>query len=67
MTDTDATKTAKAFIDAALAAREHLGYSARVSKKSYGLAVTQAASVFEDLRAVNVAPKAYPTTPAKHS
>jgi hypothetical protein len=61
----DATKAAKAFIDAALAAREHLGYSARVSKKSYGLAVTRAASVFEDLRTANVAPELYSTNPRK--
>ena len=48
--DLEAKKAAKAFIDGALAARERLGYSAKVSKKSYGRAVEQATSVFERLR-----------------
>jgi hypothetical protein len=53
MTDPNITETAKEFVDRVLAARGQLGYSARVSKKSYGLAVKQAASVFETLRATN--------------
>jgi hypothetical protein len=50
MPDPDASKTAKEFIDRALAARGRLGYSTKVSKKSYGRAVEQAADVFEALR-----------------
>jgi hypothetical protein len=67
MNDPDVTKIAKAFIDGALAARERLGYSARVSKKSYRRAVDQAAFVFEDLRAANGDQKALPTPPRKRS
>jgi hypothetical protein len=43
----DVQKAAKEFIDSALAARARLGYSAKVSKKSYGRAVDQATHVFE--------------------
>jgi hypothetical protein len=47
----DAEKTAKEFIDGSLAARTQLGYSAKVSKRSYGQAVKRVAGVFERLRA----------------
>jgi hypothetical protein len=50
MPDADVSKTAKEFIDRALAARGRLGYSAKVSKKSYGRAVEQAADVFGALQ-----------------
>jgi len=50
MSDPDVKKTAKEFIDAALAARGRLGYSTKVSRKSYGRAISQAASAFETLR-----------------
>ena len=53
MPDADVSKTAKEFIDRALAARGRLGYSAKISKKSYGRAVDQAADVFEALRATS--------------
>jgi hypothetical protein len=52
--DPEAKKAAKEFIDSALAARERLGYSAKVSKKSYGRAVEQATGVFERLRVSTV-------------
>jgi hypothetical protein len=61
VSDADVTKTAKQFIDSALAARGHLGYSAHVSKKSYGRAVSQAASVFETLEVTTRAQKPPPT------
>jgi hypothetical protein len=48
--DPEAEKAAKEFIDGALAARERLGYTAKVSKKSYRRAVEQATGVFELLR-----------------
>jgi hypothetical protein len=54
--DPEARKRAKDFIDSALAARGRLGYSAKVSKKSYGRAVDQAADVFERLRGTSVQP-----------
>jgi hypothetical protein len=60
MGDADVTR-AKAYIDGALAARGRLGYSARVSKKSYGRAVNRAASVFKTLQEVNRERKAPPT------
>jgi hypothetical protein len=50
MPDPDVSKTAKEFIDRALAARGRLGYSTKISKKSYGLAVDQVAGVFQALR-----------------
>ena len=50
MPDPDVSKKAKEFIDRALAARGRLGYSTKVSKKSYGLAVDQAAGVFGALQ-----------------
>jgi hypothetical protein len=43
-------QTAKDFVDASLAARRDLGYSTRVSKKSYGRAVERVARVFDRLR-----------------
>jgi hypothetical protein len=46
----DAEKAAKEFIDGTLAARAQLGYSAKVSKRSYGRAVKRVAGVFERLR-----------------
>jgi hypothetical protein len=52
--DPEVRKAAKEFVDGALAARERLGYSAKVSKKSYGRAVEQATGVFERLRASTV-------------
>jgi hypothetical protein len=48
--DPEVKKAAKEFIDSALAARERLGYSAKISKKAYGRAVEQATHVFERLR-----------------
>jgi hypothetical protein len=53
-TDPEVKKTAKDFIDSALAERERLGYSSKVSKKSYGRAVDQATDVFERLQATTV-------------
>jgi hypothetical protein len=53
MPDPDVSKTAKEFIDRALAARGRLGYPTKVSKKSYGLAIDQAAGVFQALRATS--------------
>jgi hypothetical protein len=53
-TDPDVREKAKEFIDSALAARERLGYSAKVSKKSYGRAVDRATGVFERLRSTTV-------------
>ena len=53
MTDPNVVKMATEFIDRALEARGQLGYSAKVSKKSYGLAVKRAACVFERLSATN--------------
>ena len=52
--DPDVKKAAKKFIDSALAARARLGYSAKVSKKSYGRAVDQATDVFERLQGTTV-------------
>jgi hypothetical protein len=54
--DPEVRKMAKDFIDSALAARGRLGYSAKVSKKSYGRAVDQATDVFERLRGTSVQP-----------
>jgi hypothetical protein len=53
-TDPEMKKTAKDFIDSALAERERLGYSSKISKKSYGRAVDQATHVFERLQATTV-------------
>ena len=58
--DPDANKAAKEFIDSALAARGRLGYSVKVSKKSYGRAVAQAKSVFERFQTTKSEP---PDTP----
>jgi hypothetical protein len=52
--DPEVKKAAKEFIDSALAARERLGYSAKVPKKAYGRAVEQATGVFERLRGSTV-------------
>jgi hypothetical protein len=52
--DPDVKKAAKEFIDRALAERERLGYSSKVSKKSYGRAVDQATDVFERLQGTTV-------------
>jgi hypothetical protein len=54
--DPEVRKTAKDFIDSALAARGRLGYSAKVSKKSYGRAIDQATAVFERWRGTSAAP-----------
>jgi hypothetical protein len=59
MPDPDVNKTAKEFIDRALAARGRLGYSTKVSKKSYGRAVEQAADVFEALRGTSADQKGH--------
>jgi hypothetical protein len=48
--DPEVKKAAEEFIDGALAARERLGYSAKISKKAYRRAVKQATDVFERLR-----------------
>ncbi len=48
-TDPRTTEKAKEFIDKALSERQRLGYRARVSKASYGKAVSQAADAFEQL------------------
>jgi hypothetical protein len=52
-TDGRATQAAKEYVDSALAERSRLGYTARISKKSYGRAVTQAAGVFARLNEAN--------------
>lgn len=52
--DPDVQKAAKEFIDSALAARARLGYSAKVSKRSYRRAVDQATDVFERLQGTTV-------------
>jgi hypothetical protein len=54
--DPEVRKMAKDFIDSALAARGRLGYSAKISKKSYGRAVDRATDVFERLRGTSVQP-----------
>jgi hypothetical protein len=67
-TDPEAKKTAEDFIDSALAERERLGYSSKISKKSYRRAVDQATDVFERLQAMTVQSspdRAAP--PARHS
>ena len=48
-TDPKTTEKAREFIDKALSERRRLGYKARVSKASYGKAVSQAADAFERL------------------
>jgi hypothetical protein len=48
-------KAARNFIDSALAERNRLGYTRKISKKSYGRAVDQAAEVFETLARTNPA------------
>jgi hypothetical protein len=48
--DPEAEKAAREFIDGALATRERLGYTAKVSRKSYRRAVEQATGVFERFR-----------------
>jgi hypothetical protein len=65
VTEADVTKKAQEFIDSALAARGRLGYSTRVSKKSYGRAVSQAALVFQTLQGTNAERKAHPSPPAR--
>jgi hypothetical protein len=52
-TDGRATQAAKEYVDSALAERSRLGYTARISKKSYGRAVAQAAGVFARLDEAN--------------
>jgi hypothetical protein len=52
-TDGRATQAAKEYVDSALAERSRLGYTARISKKSYGRAVAQAAGVFARLHEAN--------------
>jgi hypothetical protein len=64
-TDPEVKKTAKEFVDRALAARERLGYSAKVSKKSYGRAVDQATGVFERLRETTVGAHGRSAAPAR--
>jgi hypothetical protein len=66
MPDADVSKTAKEFIDRALAARGRLGYSAKVSKKSYGRAVEQAADVFGALQAQELISRDALTGPRKN-
>lgn len=63
MNDADVTKKATEFIDSVFAARGRLGYSTRVSKKSYGRAVSQAACVFETLQGTKAERKAHPSPP----
>ena len=48
-TDPKTTEKAREFIDKALSERQRLGYKARVSKASYGKAVSQAADAFDKL------------------
>jgi hypothetical protein len=52
-TDTSAEKVARDFVDGVLAERTRLGYTRKVSKKSYGRAVHQAAGVFSRLGKAN--------------
>jgi hypothetical protein len=55
-------------IDSALAARKQLGYSARISKKSYGRAVEQATDIFERLQGTTAqSSRDYAAAPARCS
>jgi hypothetical protein len=51
--DSEVKKVAREYIDSAMAERRRLGYAAKVSRKSYGHAVDQAAGVFEKLHGAN--------------
>src|SRR5215204_5433532 len=66
MPDPDVNKSAEELIGRALAARGRLGYLAKISKKSYGRAVDQAADAFEVLRATCVTSRNALTGPHDH-